>query len=244
MDSEPIFGLATLRKASLIDLAEGFPYVVFTDISAFYENVEIGILVSDVNALGAPASATALLSVCLNRWAQVPSRGLPQGLEASDILAKVYLNPVDRALINRDILHVRYSDDIRIFSHTKVAAQEAMVFLGRLLRARGLNLQAAKSAIVRADTAKVRIDGVIPILQGLLHRPRLPLLHPHRHRAPPMNFTPKPTGAPLFQLLNVALHILRLESAGEWERDRGASAGGRRAAPSDGAAVVSLYGSS
>ena len=28
-----------------------------------------------------------------------------------------------------------------------------------------------------------------------------------------MNFTPKPTGAPLFPLLNVALHILRLRDA-------------------------------
>ena len=28
------------------------------------------------------------------------------------------------------------------------------------------------------------------------HRPRLPLLHRHRHRAPSMNFTPKSTGAP------------------------------------------------
>lgn len=158
------------RKASLIDLEEGFSYVAFTDIAAFYENVDFATLISDLNALGAPPQVTKQLAACLSRWARLGGRGLPQGPQASDILSKVYLNNVDRALSDQGILHVRYSDDFRIFAHSRTDAQAYLVELGRLLRKRGLTLQAAKTEIARGDRAEDRIQGIVPILKGLMKR--------------------------------------------------------------------------
>jgi len=163
-------GWNNFRRASLIDLDEGHSYVVFTDIAAFYENVDLATLASDLGALGAPNEARALLSRCLNRWARVNGRGLPQGPTASNILAKVYLNVVDRALADEGILHVRYSDDIRLFAHTHTDAQNHLLELGRLLRKRGLTLQAAKTEVARADRAREKIEDIVPILKGLQRR--------------------------------------------------------------------------
>jgi hypothetical protein len=163
-------GWNNFRRASLIDLDEGHSYVVFTDIAAFYENVDLAMLASDLGALGVPNEVRTLLSRCLNRWARVTGRGLPQGPTASNILAKVYLNVVDRALADEGILHVRYSDDIRLFAHTHADAQKHVLELGRLLRKRGLSLQAAKTEIARADRAREKIEDIVPILKGLLRR--------------------------------------------------------------------------
>jgi Reverse transcriptase (RNA-dependent DNA polymerase) len=163
-------GWKLFRRASLVNLDEGFQYVVFTDVVAYYEQVQIALLMSDLKGIGVAQPVTELLSQCLNRWAQVGGRGLPQGLEASDILAKVYLNNIDLALRNRGVVHTRYSDDIRLYAESRVDAQQLLVDLARLLRKRGLTLQSAKSEIARADTARDKLQGVVPILLGVRRR--------------------------------------------------------------------------
>ncbi len=168
-------GWSNFRRASLINL-NTFPHVVITDIAAFYENVDLATLISDLNGLGVPSVISSQLSSCLNRWASVNGRGLPQGFEPSDVLSKVYLNSVDRELANRGTVHTRYSDDIRLFCRSSVEAQRILVHVNRALRARGLSLQAAKTRIASADEARVEIEGVIPVLRGILHRLQQELL--------------------------------------------------------------------
>ena len=82
----------------------------------------------------------------LNRWAQPRAKGIPQGFSASDILAKIYLNPIDRALRNGGFTHLRYVDDIRIFCKSRLEAKRGLLLLNDLMRKRGLNLQSAKIA--------------------------------------------------------------------------------------------------
>jgi hypothetical protein len=163
-------GWDEFRAASLEALDTGVPYVVFTDLAAFYEHIDIALLISDLDALGAPKVATRQLRVCLEKWAQIGGRGLPQGHESSDILSKLYLNTIDRFFADRGMKHVRYSDDFRIFCHNRDDAQRALVDLARLGRRRGLTLQAAKSEILRAGSARDKIEGVIPLLQQLVAR--------------------------------------------------------------------------
>src|SRR6266404_5304735 len=158
------------REAGLRRVQEGVPYVVMTDISGFYDNIDIATLVSDLRQMRVPELLVAQLSSCLNRWTEPLKVGIPQGQSASDVLAKVYLNSVDRNLRAMDYGHFRYVDDFRIFCNDKAGAKRALLALTGLLRKRGLSLQAAKSEILRSDDARTRIEGVLPTLNSVSKR--------------------------------------------------------------------------
>lgn len=160
-------GWSDFRRRSLAKLDEGVPYVVLADITAYYENVDISLIISDLRQLGCDPEVLNMLSSCLNRWAQVNGRGIPQGHSPSDILGKLYLNNIDQSLRDMGYSHARYVDDIRIFCRNAAEAKKALVDLTKLLRKRGLNLQSAKSEILRLDDAKCEIEGVIPILANV-----------------------------------------------------------------------------
>ena len=162
-------GWQEFRTRSIQKIDEGSSFVVLADITAYYENVDLNLLISDLRQINAPNDILALLRSCLERWAQVPGRGIPQGQSPSDILGKLYLNNVDQNLRAMGYTHFRYVDDIRIFCRTQVEAKKALVDLTKLLRKRGLNLQSAKSEIHRADTARQIIEGVLPILMSVRH---------------------------------------------------------------------------
>jgi hypothetical protein len=153
-------GWEEFRKKSISKIDEGFSYVVIADISGYYENIDINQLISDLRQSDAPGPAITQLAVNLNRWSLIPGRGIPQGLSASDILGKLYLNTIDQQLIHMGIPHYRYVDDIRLFCHGLAEAKKALMTLTRLLRKRGLNLQVAKTNIHRADDARSIIEEV------------------------------------------------------------------------------------
>jgi hypothetical protein len=156
------------RNKSLEKLsAKGIQFVLFTDISAFYENIDLGQLGYDLRMYGFESPHLDTLITCLKRWAQPRRKGIPQGYSASDILAKLYLNPIDRALQKNGFLHLRYVDDIRIFCRTRLEAKRALICLNRLLRNRGLNLQTAKTKILDVEKARYEIDGVAPVVESI-----------------------------------------------------------------------------
>jgi hypothetical protein len=155
------------RQKSEQRLRNGARYVLFADISAFYENIDLGRLASDLRRLNFDEESAALVSECLNRWAQPRGKGIPQGYSAADILAKVYLASVDSNLRNEGFDHLRYVDDVRIFCATFQEAQRALLNLTDLLRLRGLNVQSAKTYIMDAHQALTEIDGVGPVISQI-----------------------------------------------------------------------------
>ena len=154
------------RTKSIQNL-KGCQFVVFADIAGFYENIDLQRLNSDLRPLSLDASLLGLLMSLLNRWAQPRAKGIPQGFSAGDILAKIYLNPIDRALRNGGFTHLRYVDDIRIFCRSRLEAKRGLLLLDDLMRKRGLNLQSAKTKILRADEASHEIDGVTPLIEAI-----------------------------------------------------------------------------
>lgn len=148
-------------------LEQGFTFVVFTDITSYYENIDLHILISDLNAIGCPQSATQLLRHCLYKWSTVTGRGIPQGFSPSDILGKLYLHNIDRSLRAASIEHKRYVDDIRIFCRSYSDAKKSLLFLSRQLRKRGLHIQAAKTRILHASDAKEEIDRIDRALRAV-----------------------------------------------------------------------------
>lgn len=163
-------GWKEFRERSLHRINQGFAWVTLTDISAFYENIDIGLLMSDLRETGAPRTVVDQIGVCLNRWAQVPGRGIPQGQSPSDILAKLYLNNVDMVLRDMGYVHMRYVDDIRVFCRTEVECKAMLIELSKQLRRRGLSLQSAKTRICPAEVAWDEIEEVTAILRTVRRR--------------------------------------------------------------------------
>lgn len=159
-----------MREMSLDTLKEGFRYVVVTDITGFYENIDISRLVSELRETGADEELVNLLSKCLNKWAHPRGKGIPQGYSASDILAKLYLEPLDKALTNKGMRHYRYVDDLRVFCTSHLDAKRSIEFLTSQLSIRGLNLQSAKTKILSREEAKSVFDGVTETIEALNHQ--------------------------------------------------------------------------
>jgi len=160
----PYEGWKRFRDKSIELIKTGYQYVILTDITGFYENIDINLIISDLRELNIDQTIINQISQCLNRWSKVGSKGIPQGNSASDLLAKVYLDPVDRGLDNAGFIHLRYVDDIRIFCKNIDEARRALIELTRLLRKRGLNLQSAKTKILQAKHAEVEIEGVQSVI--------------------------------------------------------------------------------
>ena len=160
---------STIRYANVSGTVEysAFSHVVIADIAGYYENIDIPTLLSDLRAIKAPADAIECLSRCLNRWAQLGGRSIPQGHSPADILAKLYLSPVDSALRDLGHKHLRFVDDFRFFCRDLGEAKRALVDLTRLLRTRGLVLNSSKSQILDAENAQNLIDGRIPVIEGV-----------------------------------------------------------------------------
>ncbi len=156
--------------ASMEKLKAGVPLVLMTDISSYYDHIDIGLLISDLRTAGAPETALTLLSMCLNRWAVVQGKGIPQGYSASDALAKLYLNSVDRRMRDSGYDHLRYVDDLRVFCSSAAEAKRALVRLCVLLRERGLSAQSSKTSICISDDAKRIIESDIPQIEQVEKR--------------------------------------------------------------------------
>jgi retron-type reverse transcriptase len=119
-------------------------FVVTADIAGFFENISIKRLRYELARIGSPEPVLDLLSQCLNKWSVADERGIPQGVLASDVLAKLYMESFDKRLRDAGHSHVRYADDIRVFCRSRTEARRALVLVTEMLRERGLTVQSAK----------------------------------------------------------------------------------------------------
>ena len=145
-------------------------HVVFADLAAFYENIDLNRLAADLTGIDAPEAARTMLGSCLNRWAGQRGKGIPQGYSASDLLAKLYLLPIDEAMRNAGYRYFRYVDDMRVFCTSEHEARITVEELERRVRERGLNLQSGKLKVLTVSEARAEIDGVRAIIETLLTR--------------------------------------------------------------------------
>ena len=153
-------GWRNFDKVSLGKISGGAKHVLVSDIAGYYENIDIGRLILELQAARVDKSACDQLSALWNKWCGVRGKGIPQGYSPSHVFGEFYLDPIDRALTSMGIDHVRYLDDIRVFSRSAVDARRALHELSRLLRDRGLNLQSAKTEILTAAKSRKAFSAV------------------------------------------------------------------------------------
>lgn len=94
-------------------LKDGVTHIVLGDVAGFYESVDHAILRRLIlDATGHLDLAEALSGFLTRTMGR--DRGMPQGVAASDVLATLYLSPVDAAMMEQGLDFTRHGDDMRV----------------------------------------------------------------------------------------------------------------------------------
>ncbi len=122
-------------------------WVITTDITGFFDFIDHGQLIFMLREVGVPESLTNSLAIMLRTWSRSRKRGLPQGPNASRILANFYLHQIDAQITDdNDVSYFRYMDDIRIVSTSRAETIKALGHLNDLCYKLGLPLSSSKTA--------------------------------------------------------------------------------------------------
>ena len=126
-------------------------YIVKSDITAFYQYIDHGILAQELMVRGANAEAIDVLTDLL---AEVQGRayGLPQLLDSSDLLSEVYIARVERSVVRKGMTIWRFNDDFRVACRTYADALQAIEELDSAARDVGLTVSEFKTVTYRFYT--------------------------------------------------------------------------------------------
>ena len=135
----------------LSPIHSGQPYILRSDIAAFYESVDHERLTAKIiDATGRRDVARALSSF-LSR-VMGDKRGLPQGLLHSDSLATLYLADLDFSMVRKGYEYYRLGDDIRVACSTFGEGARAISDLEATVRQLGLLLNIEKTLVLKRET--------------------------------------------------------------------------------------------
>ena len=145
-----------------------FGYMVVSDISAYFENIELNLLHGLLLRYVPEAPETVnLLMRHLKVWSGFAFdgsqilRGIPQGNSVSSFLGNFFLKPVDdffaREFDPGELRYYRYVDDIRIVTTSLDLARTATLALEHQIRSLKLNLQTAKTMVLTSAEAMKRV---------------------------------------------------------------------------------------
>jgi len=150
--------------------AEGYKFLAISDISSYFENINISILRRILHKyLPKEQKIVELLCSLLQYWTWptkqgiIIDRGIPQGNDISSFLANIYLLPLDEELIKfekRGSRYFRYVDDVLIFSKKEDIARKAIFVMNDALRELHLNIQGSKTIIKKGKEIRQEIDDV------------------------------------------------------------------------------------
>ncbi len=161
------------HRARDLHKTHGYAFMLTTDLSSYFEHVDLGTLIKELKSLPAITNGHAdLLSKFLNHIERSSHVwGLPQNIRASAILGNYYLLPADRRLRQEaEVVFIRFQDDIKAFANEKHLLRIALRNLTKTMRARRLNLAAHKTTLLegpaiaealenaRRDTIQYSID--------------------------------------------------------------------------------------
>ncbi|MBU5946703.1 RNA-directed DNA polymerase [Streptomyces sp. PAM3C] len=131
--------------------------VAYLDIAAFYEHIDVAILGDDLEAVGGGGRTVGHIIEFLTRFQTINHAwGLPQGPDASGILANLYLAPVDSYLIQNNARFLRYSDDIKVFHPDRSELRDLFLGVNSQLRSRRLAISSSKTVILDPQDARER----------------------------------------------------------------------------------------
>ena len=167
---------------------EGYRCLTESDISAYFENINLHLLRDNlIKYLPKEQKIVNLLCSILEYWTWPTihglsiERGIPQGNDVSSFMGNIYLLPLDEEFIRfgkrRDIRYFRYMDDVKIFSKEPNIAREVVFVMNEVLRKLHLNIQGTKTMILEGDEIRDELidnrleeaNNVIKDIQGNLN---------------------------------------------------------------------------
>ncbi len=137
------------------------PWMAETDITAFFDFIKHELLLPELSQLGIDHNLVAALREMLRTWSATPNTGLPQGPNASRLLADFYMAPIDVVMeALPGIKYFRFMDDIRLVGQSRGAVIAALQQLDAECRRRGLALSTKKTALHKGDAAVKSMEDV------------------------------------------------------------------------------------
>lgn len=115
-------------------LASGHRWIAHFDLAAFYETISHRAMQSIIAPRGGNPEAWLRINQWLCVWSagrtgvQV-EHGIPQGPIASDLIADVFMLPIDEVMRRDGVKYIRYVDDIRVLAKTQKEARRAAIAL-------------------------------------------------------------------------------------------------------------------
>jgi len=125
-----------------------FEWLLRTDISSFYENINIDELLRMIANTDGPEWAKSYIDRILRQIQHVTNvPGLPQGTNVSGVLSNYYLKSLDETIQQEGFPYFRYSDDIYIFGNSWAALCRLLFEMTQVLRLLNLSLSNEKTNI-------------------------------------------------------------------------------------------------
>lgn len=144
------------EKSAELSADSRFKVKINTDISNFYDRLNLHRLESSLASLGCERKYVSCLNELLFFWADRNSFGLPVGCDASRFLAEAALIPIDRALQRAGITFTRFVDDFRIFATSFAEAHAYLNILIQELDKESLFINTSKTVFI--DLARSRSE--------------------------------------------------------------------------------------
>lgn len=136
---------------------EGYRWIVDADIESFFDTIPHPNLLARVESIAPEPALLKLIELWLRAPIQdgaersVPESGIPQGSPISPLLANIYLDTLDDALLDADHVLVRYADDFVVLAKTRARAEAALDLTREILGRLALRLNPLKTRIVHLD---------------------------------------------------------------------------------------------
>jgi reverse transcriptase-like protein len=161
--------------------AEDYRFMATSDISAYFENIQLGMLRDTLHrAVPNEHRIVSLLLSSLEAWTykthtgRQQLRGIPQGTTISSFLGNLFLLSLDEVFVDFEretgSKYFRYMDDIRVFAKSVKDARRAIFRLDATLRALHLNMQSAKTRIYDENAKEITfalVDSRVDYLKTL-----------------------------------------------------------------------------
>ena len=139
-------------------LRQGYDYVVEVDIASYFDTIDHGLLlreieeqIADTRVLGLIKS---LLCQAIKGHTGPPGKGVAQGAVTSPLWGNIYLNGLDHHMESLGYVMIRYADDAVVLCRSEEEAQAALAQLREALATLKLTIQEEKTRIVHVARGK------------------------------------------------------------------------------------------
>ena len=136
---------------------QGYHWIVDADIESFFDSIPHADLLARLQTVAPEPALIDLVEQWLTAPIQdgdlltVPQRGIPQGSPISPMLANLYLDTLDEALLDNEHILIRYADDFIVLAKSQKNAEAALDLTKDVLERLTLRLNPLKTRIVHFD---------------------------------------------------------------------------------------------